>query len=196
MPELIAYQDAALCAASTSTSSQRVRAAEQAGRARARRGSARRVARYLFKLMAYKDEYEVARLHLQADLARSLAEEFPGGVRVQYNLHPPLLRALGLKQKLKLGSWFDGAFRAAGRDEGPARHRARSVRLARRCGGSSGRCPASTASSSSARSAACRPSTYERAVTLARLPDLIRGYEDIKLANVEKFRAEVRALGV
>ena len=73
------------------------------------------VARYLFKLMAYKDEYEVARLHLQADLARSLAEEFPGGVRVQYNLHPPLLRALGLTRKLKFGSWFDGAFRVLAR---------------------------------------------------------------------------------
>jgi indolepyruvate ferredoxin oxidoreductase len=38
--------------------------------------------------------------------------------------------------------------------------------------------------------------TYERAVRAARLPDLIRGYEDIKLGNVEKYRQEVRALGV
>ena len=30
---------------------------------------------------------------------------------MQYNLHPPLLRALGLTRKLKLGAWFDGAFR-------------------------------------------------------------------------------------
>ena len=65
--------------------------------------------------MAYKDEYEVARLHLQADLAAQLAEEFPDGVTVRYHLHPPLLRALGLKRKIKLGPWFDGAFRAAGR---------------------------------------------------------------------------------
>ena len=90
----------------------RVRAAEQAAVPGETRLS-EAVARYLFKLMAYKDEYEVARLHLQADLARSLAEEFPGGVRVQYNLHPPLLRALGLTRKLKFGAtWFDGAFRA------------------------------------------------------------------------------------
>jgi indolepyruvate ferredoxin oxidoreductase len=40
------------------------------------------------------------------------------------------------------------------------------------------------------------PATYERAVTAARLPDLIRGYEDIKLRNVEQFRSEVRSLGV
>ncbi len=38
--------------------------------------------------------------------------------------------------------------------------------------------------------------TYERAVRAARLPDVIRGYEDIKLRNVEKYRDEVRALGV
>ncbi len=38
------------------------------------------------------------------------------------------------------------------------------------------------------------PETYERAVKLASLPDLIRGYEDIKLRNVERFREEVRAL--
>jgi indolepyruvate ferredoxin oxidoreductase len=37
--------------------------------------------------------------------------------------------------------------------------------------------------------------TYERAVRAARLPDVIRGYEDIKLRNVEKYREEVRALG-
>jgi indolepyruvate ferredoxin oxidoreductase len=36
---------------------------------------------------------------------------------------------------------------------------------------------------------------YERAVTLARLPDLIRGYEGIKLGNVKRFRDAVRALG-
>src|SRR5207247_2017608 len=39
------------------------------------------------------------------------------------------------------------------------------------------------------------PETYTRAVKLAELPDLIRGYEDIKLRNVQRFRHEVRALG-
>jgi indolepyruvate ferredoxin oxidoreductase len=39
------------------------------------------------------------------------------------------------------------------------------------------------------------PETYERAVRLASLPDLIRGYEEVKLRNVERFRREVRALG-
>ena len=39
------------------------------------------------------------------------------------------------------------------------------------------------------------PASYDRAVKLAALPDLIRGYEDVKLANVRRFREEVRALG-
>src|SRR3989475_2666987 len=69
------------------------------------------VARYLFKLMGYKDEYEVARLHLAQDLATALAAEFPGGVTVRYNLHPPFLRALGMNRKLKLGKWFAGVLR-------------------------------------------------------------------------------------
>jgi len=38
--------------------------------------------------------------------------------------------------------------------------------------------------------------TYERAVSLARLPDLVRGYEDIKLRNVARFREEARKLSV
>ena len=37
--------------------------------------------------------------------------------------------------------------------------------------------------------------TYERAVALAELPAMVRGYEHVKLDNVERFRAEVRALG-
>src|SRR5439155_21590705 len=40
------------------------------------------------------------------------------------------------------------------------------------------------------------PDTWERAVKLAELPDLIRGYEDVKLRNVARFRDEVRALGL
>ena len=39
------------------------------------------------------------------------------------------------------------------------------------------------------------PESHARAVKLANLPDVIRGYEDIKLRNVQKFRDDVRALG-
>jgi indolepyruvate ferredoxin oxidoreductase len=193
VPELIDYQNEAYARDYVDFVA-RVRAAErQAVPGDTRLSEA--VARYLFKLLAYKDEYEVARLHLKADLAAALAQEFPGGARVQYNLHPPLLRALGLTRKLKFGTWFDSAFRALASMKGlrgtaldpfgraevrrveralPGEYRALIERTLRGLG----------------------PATYERAVTAARLPDLIRGYEDIKLHNVEKFRAEVRTLGV
>jgi indolepyruvate ferredoxin oxidoreductase len=62
----------------------------------------------LFKLMAYKDEYEVARLLTQPDFEQQVRGMWQSAESVSYNLHPPLLRALGLKKKLKLGPWFRG----------------------------------------------------------------------------------------
>jgi indolepyruvate ferredoxin oxidoreductase len=60
------------------------------------------VARQLHRLMAYKDEYEVARLHtLPAARAEAEAVAGPGARRVVL-LHPPALRALGLRRKLRL----------------------------------------------------------------------------------------------
>ncbi|TDC65013.1 indolepyruvate ferredoxin oxidoreductase family protein [Actinomadura sp. GC306] len=63
----------------------------------------RAVAESWFKLLTYKDEYEVARLHRAADygrIARDLG--IAGPVSVTYHLHPPVLRWLGLKRKLPL----------------------------------------------------------------------------------------------
>jgi indolepyruvate ferredoxin oxidoreductase len=65
------------------------------------------VARGLYKLMAYKDEYEVARL-----LLNPMPEIWESVESVSYNLHPPLLRRLGVKRKLKLGPWFRLPLRA------------------------------------------------------------------------------------
>jgi indolepyruvate ferredoxin oxidoreductase len=48
------------------------------------------VARYLFKLMAYKDEYEVARLHTQTGFRERIAEMFEGDYEVKMHLAPPL----------------------------------------------------------------------------------------------------------
>ncbi len=66
-------------------------------------------ARSLFKLMAYKDEYEVARLHLDQSFAAKLQEEFEPGYSIHHHFAPPLLSfgkdARGRPRKLRLGPW-------------------------------------------------------------------------------------------
>jgi indolepyruvate ferredoxin oxidoreductase len=64
------------------------------------------VAKYLYKLMAYKDEYEVARLLTKPEFERQALEMWASAESISYNLHPPLLRSFGVHKKLKLGSWF------------------------------------------------------------------------------------------
>jgi indolepyruvate ferredoxin oxidoreductase len=152
------------------------------------------VARYYFKLLAYKDEYEVARLHLESTLPAALAAEYPDGVSIQYNLHPPLLRALGFHGKIKFGRWFDVVFRALRGLRGlrggaldpfgwPEVRRVERALV--------GEYRALVDKVLVGLDAA----SHARAVKLAGLPDVIRGYEDVKLANVRRFRDDVRALG-
>jgi indolepyruvate ferredoxin oxidoreductase len=72
------------------------------------------VARYLFKLMAYKDEYEVARLHTDVSFAARINALFEGDFKVHYNLAPPLLatkNSSGELQKRRFGPWMGFAFR-------------------------------------------------------------------------------------
>ena len=61
--------------------------------------------------MAYKDEYEVARLSLKPEARAALSAQFGPRARVRYHLQPPLLKALGLKRKIQVGRWFDGVYR-------------------------------------------------------------------------------------
>ncbi len=193
IPELIAYQDARY-AAEYAAFVRRVADAERAAAAGETR-LAEAVARFLFKLMAYKDEYEVARLHLKPEMQASLAAEFGASARVHYQLHPPILRALGWTRKIALGRWFEAAFRllvACRRLRGtpldPFGHA--EVRRVERALVGEYRAMVERAL------AGLSPATYDRAVGLARLPDLIRGYEGIKLRNVERFRTEARRLAV
>ncbi len=118
------------------------------------------VARYLFKLMAYKDEYEVARLHAKPEVGQALEREFGRGARVQLLLHPPILRAMGWRRKIAFGRWFL-----------PFLSLLAKLKFLR-----------GTALET------LSPDTYDRAATRAELPDLVRGYEDVKLRNVERFR--------
>jgi indolepyruvate ferredoxin oxidoreductase len=67
------------------------------------------VARYLFKLMAYKDEYEVARLHTEHHFVAKISEQFEPGYKITHYLAPPLLsahNAQGEAIKQRFGSWI------------------------------------------------------------------------------------------
>jgi indolepyruvate ferredoxin oxidoreductase len=191
VPELAAYGNRKLAAGYADA----VRGAREAEdeRAPGETGLAEAVARGLFKVTAYKDEYEVARLHLDSAERLRLAAEHGERARIRFHLHPPLLRALGLKRKLALGAWFVPALRLlrAGRrlrgtpfdPFGAARVRRTERALVReyrelvdwathRLG----------------------PETHAAMCELCDLPDMVRGYEEIKLANVERYRSKVREL--
>lgn len=79
----------------------------------------RAVARSLFKLMAYKDEYEVARLHTQTGFSARIAEEFEGDYRIVHHLAPPFLAsgtdARGRPLKREFGPWVRLPFRMLAR---------------------------------------------------------------------------------
>ena len=151
------------------------------------------VARQLFKLMAYKDEYEVARLHLDAVEQAKLGAEFGEDARVYFMLHPPLLRALGLKRKLKLGPWFVPAFKML--------YRMR--RLRGRWLDPFGRAEVRRVERTLITEyealvdealALLNPDTHATALELLELPDVIRGYEEIKLRNVVLYRKRADAI--
>jgi indolepyruvate ferredoxin oxidoreductase len=109
------YQDAAYAARYRA----RLAAFRAALPADAAEGLAETAARSLFKLMAYKDEYEVARLHADPGFAAGLGETFEDGFTLKYHLAPPLLPlgldARGRPRKRRFGPWMGGAFRLLAR---------------------------------------------------------------------------------
>jgi indolepyruvate ferredoxin oxidoreductase len=68
------------------------------------------VARYLFKLMAYKDEYEVARLYTDTGFVQRVKTQFEGDLRFEFHLAPPLLAKpdprTGEPKKMSFGPWM------------------------------------------------------------------------------------------
>ncbi|QWF17346.1 indolepyruvate ferredoxin oxidoreductase family protein [Lysobacter capsici] len=106
------YQDAAY-AKRYSDFVAKVRSAEQT-KAPGSTDLAEAVARYSFKLMAYKDEYEVARLYTSGDFQRKLEQQFEGGYKLKFHLAPPLLAkkdAQGRLIKQEFGPWVFTAFK-------------------------------------------------------------------------------------
>ncbi len=111
---LTAFQDAAY-AARYRRCVEEVKAVE-AARAPGKSGLADAVGRYLFKLMAYKDEYEVARLYADESFAKQVRSELGGEhLRLYVHLAPPLLaradKVTGEPKKMTFGPWIFPLFR-------------------------------------------------------------------------------------
>jgi indolepyruvate ferredoxin oxidoreductase len=146
------------------------------------------VARNLFQLTAYKDEYEVARL-LVAPEAKAAAEAVGGpGAAVTWKLHPPMLRALGMDSKISLGpktrpvlvALAQGKrLRGTKLDPFGRAH----VRRLERALLSEYRTTVTRLIGS------VRADNLTEAIRIASLPDIIRGYEDRKVKRASEYRA-------
>ena len=113
---LRSYQDAAY-AGRYRALVERVREAE----ARKTGGTelAEAVARHFFKLMAYKDEYEVARLHADPEFTQRISAMFEGDYKLKFHLAPPVFNRpdprTGEASKSEFGPWMMAAFRVLAR---------------------------------------------------------------------------------
>ncbi|MBI1364352.1 MAG: indolepyruvate ferredoxin oxidoreductase family protein [Alphaproteobacteria bacterium] len=154
----------------------------------------RAVAIGLFKLMAYKDEYEVARLHTDGTFRKKIADEFEGDYKIRFHMAPPIfnrgLDEQGRPRKTTFGPWMYGALSVLRRFRflrgtildpfGQTAER----RLERRL-----------ITEYRARIEALLPrlsaQNMQAAVAIARLPEDVRGYGPVKLASIEKTAARL-----
>ena len=153
------------------------------------------VARNLYKLMAYKDEYEVARLTADPTFAAQVADQYGADAKVAVRLHPPTLRAMGMKEKMSLGAWAKPGLGTLAKMK-----RLRGTRLdpfgyneiRRTERALIGEYRSLVDSIVAAwESGSVTPQQYSSIVELAALPDMVRGYEGIKMANVARYRETV-----
>ena len=163
-----------------------------------RSGLAEAVARGYHKLLAYKDEYEVARLFTEPGFREGArASSSKSRRKLEFHLAPPLLarrdKATGEPRKMRFGAWMLPVFRLLAKGKRPARHGLGRVRLYRRA---------------QARAADDRrlrrlldeigqrlsPPTHATAVALASLPLDIKGFGHIKERNYKTAKAREAAL--
>jgi indolepyruvate ferredoxin oxidoreductase len=186
---LTAYQNAAY-AERYRALVERVRGAE--ARLKGLTGLTEAVARYYFKLLAYKDEYEVARLHAAAAFRRKIDQVFERGYRLRFHLAPPLFARrdpqTGELLKREYGGWMLNAFRLLAPLKflrgsaldifGYTRERKMERALIRDYEAAIGEILARLSTEN-----------HALAVRIASIPEDIRGFGHIKERNVEKARA-------
>jgi len=150
-------------------------------------------ARALFKVMAYKDEYEVARLYSETDFRQRVAEQFDGPYELRFHLAPPLLAdrdpQTGHLQKRVYGKWMLTAFGLLAKLRGlrgtpfDIFGRTAERRAERRLIGEYEAVLDEIAQH-------LAPENHAIAVELASLPLEIRGFGHIKEANLHRAKAK------
>ena len=158
---------------------------------------AKSVARHLYKVMAYKDEYEVARLHADPAFRAQIESQFGGDYKLQFHLAPPLLArpkpGSDVPAKMSFGPWMMPVFRALAplkKVRGTAldvfgytaeRRRERAWRDSYM---------ALAGEIAQSLTAANKP----QYAALAALPEQVRGFGHVKLRNLDKALAELARL--
>ena len=154
------------------------------------------VARYLFKLMAYKDEYEVARLHTDRSFLGRVGAMFEGDFKLHYHLAPPLIalkNERGELQKKAFGPWMQTAFRLLaplkvlrGTPLDPfGRTEERRIERA---------LIAEYRASLEEVLLALNAGNHAKAVEIARIPEAIKGYGHVKARHLAVVRPQWAAL--
>jgi indolepyruvate ferredoxin oxidoreductase len=190
---LTEYQDAAY-AARYRTCVEKVRTAE------AKINSAQlteAVAHNLFKLMAIKDEYEVARLYAETDFLQNIGERFEGDYTLKFHLAPPLLArpdpTTGKVRKMAFGPWMLTAFKWLAKARG-----LRGSRWDIFGRSDERRLERSLLADYEADLAALLPklerATLGDAIALAKLPEKIRGFGHVKQRSIDAAAPEREAL--
>jgi indolepyruvate ferredoxin oxidoreductase len=156
------------------------------------------VARYLFKLMAYKDEYEVARLYTDGAFLKQVETEFDGdNLRFEFHLAPPLMarrdKTTGLPRKMSFGPWILPVFRLLARFKGlrgtPFDPFGRTLerRTERKLIGD-------YEATLDEVLAKLTPDNHHIAVALAAIPEKIRGFGHVKQQHLTAAKADEAAL--
>jgi len=155
------------------------------------------VARYYFKLLAYKDEYEVARLYSEPEFREQLEAQFEGDYKLQFHLAPAWLAkrdsATGEPRKRELGPWVLNAFgvlaklkflRGTPLDVFGYGHDRRVER----------ELISEYEHNLDQLLAQLKPTNYRTAVAIAALPEQIRGYGPVKERSIAKARQQEKLL--
>ncbi len=138
-----------------------------------------------YRVMAYKDEYEVARLLVDPTTLAAAASLVDGPAEVSWKLHPPLLRALGMERKITVGTWAAPGLALLAKGKrlrgtaldpfGYTQVRRAERKLAADYGATMGRIFQDLTSDN-----------LPRAIEIASLPATVRGYEDRKLNAMKR----------